>query len=71
MAHASNGCSPKNAPEPKWAAPIRNPAKSHNLRAEVLVGRRGRSLGLVCSLIATAKLNNVEPYAYLKACWSE
>ena len=28
--------------------------------------RRRRSLGDVCSLIATAKLNNVEPFAYLK-----
>ena len=27
----------------------------------------GKAWGIIASLIATAKLNNVEPYAYLKA----
>src|ERR1700736_343286 len=38
-APASNGCSQPTKPEPKWAAHIPTPPKSHNHCAKVLVSR--------------------------------
>ncbi len=48
-----------------WVTSLGDCAASQELRGENVIGTGEERWATVCSLIATARLNEVEPYAYL------